>query len=140
MGKIIRELNPYTGKYEEHEANCSINHVPSVGWSPIGEHYHPDPFDRSALGQEHETMGDYKYRRAGEVIPGDAVFLRNESKVVTGVRHHDRGVTVTTQSRTHHVEKNVISRMQFGVPGITMEEPNDEAHTFHPEQVVPVRQ
>ena len=101
---------------------------------------HPNAFDRVMEGREHSTRGDYAWRKAGGMRQGDGYWHENKSWVVTGRREHDKGVTFVAEPRNTMVNREIVSTMQFGVPGITLDEQEEVAHTFHPDQVVPVRQ
>jgi len=100
---------------------------------------HPNLFDRIMTGRPHETRGDYTWRRAERLIPGDGYWHDEQSWVVKSRRDHERGLTVVSQPRRSYVDQEVVSRLQFGVAGISLEDASEVAHTFHPQQVVPIR-
>lgn len=100
---------------------------------------HPNLYDRIMKGREHETMGDYRYRPAGEMQEGDGFHWDGRSYVVSSRREHKHGITFISRPRANFVNHELVSRLQFGVPGITLDEPEEHAHTFDPHQVVPIR-
>ena len=97
-------------------------------------------------GNEHAEAGGHYYKKAHTLREGDGVYLgaRNErnhpaSHVVRAVRHTPEETTITAEPRAGFVGREVVSRLQFGSPGITTEDQGVTRHTFHPEQLVPVR-
>ena len=103
---------------------------------------HPNVYDRIMAGKEvnePDVPAQHFWRAAGQMREGEGFSHEGRSWVVTGRREHERGVTFTAQPRAGFVGHHVISRLQFGTPGMTLEDEGERAFTFHPGQVVPVR-
>ena len=103
---------------------------------------HPNVFDKVMKGREvmsHDTPAQHFHAPAGELIPGDGIFHKGASWVVKDIRDHERGRTVIVEPRAGHVGRTVLSEMQFGTSGITLEDTDERAFTFHPGQVIPRR-
>jgi hypothetical protein len=103
---------------------------------------HPNVFDKLMRGREvtsPHVPGGHVYEPASSLIQGDGFYHEGKSWVVKDIRDHDRGRTVVVEPRAGHVGRTVMSEMQFGTSGITLEDTDERAFTFHPGQVIPRR-
>lgn len=131
---IAKEQHPPAGE----PGSCPIHsaHCPS----------HPNLFDRITKGREVEEYGtpaQHYHTPAGDLIQGDGFFHEGKSWVVRDIRDHevwDQPVrTITAEPRAGSVGRHVISRLQFGVPDITLEDTEQQKFMFHRDQVIPRR-
>jgi hypothetical protein len=109
-----------------------------------GEHCkgHPNVFDRITRGKEVMTGGvpaQHFYTPASDLIPGDAFFHQGQSWNVKDIRDHAKGRTFVVEPRRGMVGRTVMSQLQFGTEGITLEDTAEQAFTFHPGQNIPRR-
>ena len=103
---------------------------------------HPNLFDRLMRGREvgvHDVPMQHEWRYSNELRQGDGIFNEGRSWVVKAVNSHDKGVTAVVEPRAGAVGRSVISQMQFGVQGLTLEDTEEKAFTFPHGKVLPVR-
>ena len=81
----------------------------------------------------------HTWEEASSLIQGDGIYHKGASWVVKDIRDHDRGRTVVVEPRKGHVGRTVMSQMQFGTEGLTMEDTDEQAFTFPPGHVIPRR-
>jgi hypothetical protein len=78
----------------------------------------------------------HTWSTARDLIQGDGFFHQGQSWVVKDLRDHNLGRTVVVEPRKGMVGRTVMSQMQFGTPGITMEDTDERAFTFHPDEMI----
>lgn len=95
------------------------------------------------VGQLHPTRASYEYARVGDFAQGDA-FLDEASGTAYiaqsgALSQSENHLTVFARPRKGHVASEVISRMQFGTPGITTEDTDEQVFRFGVNDVIPRR-
>jgi hypothetical protein len=100
----------------------------------------PNVFDKIVQGSLHQSRADYRYGRAGDLVQGDGYYADHQAWVAHKVSREGDAVHVVAEPRQHFVQKAVVSTLQFGSPGITLEPDTRALHVFHHRQAVPVRQ
>ena len=100
--------------------------------------------EKPRLGSLHPTRADYQYAHIGDMALGDD-FYDDDTETAYNINsaalsESENHLTVFARPRRGMVGQEVISRLQFGTPGITTEDTEDKIFRYHVDDIVPRRQ